>query len=74
MKSTTWKTAPISPTCQWLVEGPDTENFCDCATSAATRLEQAGGWFALCAHHGQSIRNAVNTDILIASGERWEGL
>lgn len=71
MKTTpkTWKTAPISPTCEVFLDG----RLCDKATDLAYPA-MGGGWMALCYRHGQKhLPNGGTKTIeeLISMGEQF---
>ena len=71
--SSTWKTAPISCTCE--VGMPP--YLCDKPTTHAYPA-MGGGWMALCARHARHAQKrikyggAVSVDELIRNGETWK--
>lgn len=78
MKPTqTWKTAPISCTCEVLAGGSNkalANSFCDKPTTHAYPA-MGSGWMALCARHAQrhlKHGGAISTDELIKRGEVWK--
>ncbi len=80
MKTATWKTAPISHTCEKLRTGlffnkceMPKDGMCDAPTSYAYPA-QGGGWMALCFRHGQKHLPQIQTiEELIRAGETFEG-
>jgi hypothetical protein len=72
MKTTQWKTAPISPTCE-VMRSHKPERCCDAPTTYAYPA-MGQGWMALCFKHAQKHLKhggAVHVDILITRGEKW---
>lgn len=70
--SSTWKTEPISCTCEVL--RPYAGVLCDKPTTHAYPA-MGCGWMALCARHAQKhIKHggAIPTDELILRGEKWK--
>jgi hypothetical protein len=71
METETWKTQPISPTCEvW----NDKRQPCDRPTTHAYRA-MGSGWMALCFKHAQKHTEhggAILTDQLITQGEKWK--
>jgi hypothetical protein len=73
MKKTVWKTAPISPTCEFMLSKfGDSVQFCDAAADIAYPA-MGGGWMALCFKHGRKhLPHASRIDALIEIGETWK--
>ena len=70
---TTWKTAPISATCEVMLPRADQKTlFCDEPTALAYPTH-GGGWMALCAKHGEKhAKYALPIEELIESGETFQ--
>jgi len=74
--SSTWRTAPISCTCEVKVAtNPDPETgLCNDPTDYAYPA-MGSGWMALCARHAQphlSVSGVIGVDELINRGEKFK--
>ena len=67
--ATKWKTAPISPTCERIMDFHDNRE-CGCPTSYAYPAMNTG-WMALCFRHAQKhLPHVTPIEELINSGEK----